>query len=361
MLGTCFMACAPNSGNEQNETAGPDANETRASGETAVSDYSSGLDDYGYIVGVSAKACLEKDPVLSDITVKRSEVSEQAEATVKTKILDVILSTFPEKITDRSVEAGDQVRIAYTGRIDGVAFQGGTTSEEGTTVTAGTSDYIDDFLTQIIGHMPGETIDVVVTFPDSYPQNPDLQGKEAVFETTILYIEEAAEAFTEAFYIENKDTIITMTGVNFETAEDLRLYYYDYYYDQGVMEAILTGLEKVGEVKTIPDAAVKYLRDVLNSNTMASYGISIEAALGSSGRTAEEITEYLNTETRGEIMIQWVFEDRDYHFSKDEVIEGLGITTVDATLEKYGLGYLARQYMYKQAMEYLRGVVTFTD
>ena len=43
---------------------------------------------------------------------------------------------------------------------------------------------------QIVGHTPGETFDVTVTFPENYG-NADLSGKEAVFETTLHYIKES--------------------------------------------------------------------------------------------------------------------------------------------------------------------------
>ena len=94
------------------------------------------------------------------------------------------------QVTDRAVEDGDTVNIDYVGTVDGVEFEGGNTNGQGTNVTAGGTDYIDDFLTQIIGHMPGETFDVNVTFPDPYTSNEELSGKDAVFKTTINYISE---------------------------------------------------------------------------------------------------------------------------------------------------------------------------
>ena len=44
--------------------------------------------------------------------------------------------------------------------------------------------YIDDFEEQLIGYHPGDTVEVVVTFPEDYG-NEELNGKEAVFVTTI--------------------------------------------------------------------------------------------------------------------------------------------------------------------------------
>ncbi|MBN2883564.1 MAG: FKBP-type peptidyl-prolyl cis-trans isomerase, partial [Clostridia bacterium] len=90
-------------------------------------------------------------------------------------------------VTGRAVEDGDTVNIDYIGRIDGVEFDGGNTQENGTDVTIGVTSYIDDFLEQLIGHSPGETFDVEVTFPENY-QEASLSGKDAVFETTINHI-----------------------------------------------------------------------------------------------------------------------------------------------------------------------------
>lgn len=98
---------------------------------------------------------------------------------------DSILSEYPDtvQVKDREVKDGDSVNIDYVGSIDGEEFDGGNTNGEGTTVTIGQTEYIDDFLEQLIGHKPGETFDVNVTFPEDYGQEA-LNGKDAVFKTT---------------------------------------------------------------------------------------------------------------------------------------------------------------------------------
>ena len=57
-------------------------------------------------------------------------------------------------------------------------FNGGTGSYN---LTLGSNSFIPGFEDQVIGHKVGETFDVTVTFPESYPNSPDLAGKEAVF------------------------------------------------------------------------------------------------------------------------------------------------------------------------------------
>lgn len=88
--------------------------------------------------------------------------------------------------TDTSlvVEDGDMVNIDYVGTIDGVEFSGGNTGGMGTDLTIGSGMYIDDFEDQLIGYHIGDTVKVVVTFPENYGSE-DLNGKEAIFTTTI--------------------------------------------------------------------------------------------------------------------------------------------------------------------------------
>lgn len=89
--------------------------------------------------------------------------------------------------TDASltVEDGNTVNIDYVGFVDGVEFEGGSTRGQGTDLVIGSGSYIDDFEEQLIGAHPGDEVDVYATFPDPYNNNPDLSGKEALFEVTI--------------------------------------------------------------------------------------------------------------------------------------------------------------------------------
>ncbi len=82
-------------------------------------------------------------------------------------------------VTEGTVEDGDVVNLDFEGKIDGKAFAGGTAT--GADLLIGSGDFIDDFEQELIGAKIGETRDVSARFPDSYPRNPDLAGKEAIF------------------------------------------------------------------------------------------------------------------------------------------------------------------------------------
>lgn len=84
--------------------------------------------------------------------------------------------------SSRTAKMGDTVVIDYVGKIDGVAFDGGTAENQ--TLVLGSGTYIDGFEDQIAGHHVGETFDINVTFPDDYGA-ADLAGKDAVFTITL--------------------------------------------------------------------------------------------------------------------------------------------------------------------------------
>lgn len=92
----------------------------------------------------------------------------------------------PSYSTDTSltVKDGDTVNIDYVGKIDGTAFDGGSTNGQGTDLEIGSGSYIDDFEDQLVGAHPGDEVEVTVTFPDDYGA-ADLAGKEAVFDVTV--------------------------------------------------------------------------------------------------------------------------------------------------------------------------------
>ena len=109
------------------------------------------------------------------------EVTEAADATATPEVTEA-----PSYDTDSSLEVkdGDTVNIDYVGKIEDVAFDGGSTDGNGTDLVIGSGSYIDNFEEQLIGAHPGDKVEVKVTFPDDY-QATDLAGKEAVFDVTV--------------------------------------------------------------------------------------------------------------------------------------------------------------------------------
>ena len=121
------------------------------------------------------------------------EVTEAASATTTPEATGAASATTtpeateaPSYSTDTSltVKDGDTVNIDYVGKIDGTAFDGGSTDGKGTDLVIGSGSYIDNFEDQLVGAHPGDEVEVTVTFPDDYGVD-ELNGKEAVFDVTV--------------------------------------------------------------------------------------------------------------------------------------------------------------------------------
>jgi len=88
---------------------------------------------------------------------------------------------------DRPVQLGDVATIDYAGKIDGVAFDGGTAT--GQAVEVAENRFIPGFAAGMVGMTTGETREVAAKFPDDYGQ-ADLAGKDASFTITVHEVKE---------------------------------------------------------------------------------------------------------------------------------------------------------------------------
>ncbi len=117
------------------------------------------------------------------VTVTLTTSSEVTDADVQ-EYIDEMMSYYAEEkeITDRPAAESDIVVIDFVGTIDGVAFEGGTASDQ--TLVLGEGGYIDGFEDGIVGMQVGETKTIDVTFPENYG-NEELAGKPAQFAITL--------------------------------------------------------------------------------------------------------------------------------------------------------------------------------
>ena len=91
----------------------------------------------------------------------------------------------------RAAKYGDVLTIDFVGRIDGEAFEGG--AAEGHILELGSNSFIPGFEDGLVGAEISKCRDVPVTFPEDY-QAAHLAGKLAVFQVTVIDIQEKADA-----------------------------------------------------------------------------------------------------------------------------------------------------------------------
>jgi trigger factor len=86
---------------------------------------------------------------------------------------------------------GDQIVIDFKGMVDGEAFEGGTAEDY--PLVLGSKSFIPGFEDQLVGAKAGDSVDVKVTFPESYGAK-HLAGKDAVFHCTVKAVKEPKAA-----------------------------------------------------------------------------------------------------------------------------------------------------------------------
>ncbi|GFH42521.1 trigger factor [Lactococcus hodotermopsidis] len=134
---------------------------------------------------ITAEVVLKPEVKLGDY--KNLEVSVDVDKTVSDADVDAKIAAAQGNlaemvIKESAAENGDTVVIDFEGKVDDVAFEGGTAQNH--SLELGSGSFIPGYEEQLVGHKAGETVLVEVTFPEDY-QAEDLAGKAATFETTI--------------------------------------------------------------------------------------------------------------------------------------------------------------------------------
>ena len=96
---------------------------------------------------------------------------------------------FEARAEGEAAEEGDLLTIDFVGKIDDVAFEGG--SAEDAKLEIGSGRFIPGFEEQLKGAKAGDAVAVKVTFPADYGSE-DLAGKDAVFDVTVKAVEAPA-------------------------------------------------------------------------------------------------------------------------------------------------------------------------
>ena len=305
--------------------------------------FSDGLDANGFFKDIKASDIVSL-PEYKGVVLP-AEVLVADDADIQEQI-DQILAEYEtfEKITDDAVKNGDTVNIDYVGSMDGVEFEGGSTGGFGTDVTIGVTNYIDDFLDQLIGHMPGDRFDVNVTFPDSYPNNPDLAGKDAVFDVTINYIKGTA------IKAELTDEIAGEYG--FDTVDDLKADIAAWLVNQQKSDFFTEIVYQSTVKKDIPQQVMDFVirADLIEYKNYADrFGVTIDefmkSYVGYDSVAAYIDTNYTNFE-----------QSALYCLAVQAIAEKEGITASDMDVSDAGLS----DYVESYGMPYLKQYVLQT-
>lgn len=321
--------------------------------------YSDGLDENGYWSGIRALDYVTLPEDYASIPLKKADI-EPTEEDVQSQI-DSLLSqnTTTQQITDRAAADGDTVNIDYVGTVDGEEFSGGNTNGRGTLVTAGSDAYIDDFLTQIIGHTPGETFNVEVTFPDPYENNPDLAGKDAVFVTTINYIQgdKQVPELTDEFV--SQTAALADYGTAQGMKDTIRTSMENNKADNYVLQKVLDACQFSEFPADLVDQLVNVSMAQFESQASA-YGLDMETARSMMGYDSEDAQREAMTASAQEqlktvVMLEAIAKAEGLTVDEDALTNyfstNVGTSDYSAYQTYYGRGYLCQAVLLDSAME----------
>jgi FKBP-type peptidyl-prolyl cis-trans isomerase (trigger factor) len=358
MAMSLLASCGDKSSDESSES--DDSNVSDAVESSTPFDYSEAFDENGMWKDIVALdfvdlADYKNIEIPADIhTVADEDVDTQVDS-----VLAYFSST--KQITDRAVMDGDTLNIDYVGSVDGVEFEGGSTQGAGSEVTIGVTNFIDDFLEQLIGHEPGETFDIEVTFPEEYGKE-ELNGKDAVFNITINYIVETVESeLTDDFVTDNLSAEYGWTSV-VEMKDGIR----SQIEKTAIAAYVQDKIVNESTIKSIPESITAYFnKSMLNyySESAASYGVELEEFLlnyvGVS--SVDELMEMEHEATvdtsKYTLIIQAIAEDSELSIKDEDIskyfLENMGSDDYSSYEERFGLPYIKFIVLDMKVLDYV--------
>lgn len=310
---------------------------------------------------------------LSSITVETSPKLTVDEDMVNSQI-DYLRKNYLTETEDAAKE-GDTVNIDFVGKMNGEAFDGG--SGTGYDLVLGSGSFIDGFEDQLIGAKKGEKLEVNVTFPESYPNNPDLAGKPAVFDVTVNKVSTMPE-LTDQWVKEHAEDMGSKASdvASFRVEQQALLQaQVDYQYNNTIQQDALQQIVDTSEI-TVSDAMQKYAEDYVISqevSTAKQYGHGLADMLNMYGMSVddfkEEISSYATDYAKQRMVVAAIANEQGIK-SSDQLIDELAVELSGLAgkelnkiqlIEQYGGDAVKDEAVNKAVLDYVQTQVKVVE
>ena len=246
-----------------------------------------------------------------------------------------------EEVKDATAQSGDQVRVSFTGTIDGKSFEGG--SEEDYDFVIGEGAVADGFDEGIVGMKAGETKELNLTFPEDY-YDSELACKSAVYQVTVQSIRRTPE-LTDEWVAANTDS---KTVAEYRAAVQKEL-------EDGVNEAAENQLYadawnqvfESSEIIEYPEEDIETAIEAykeLNGEYIEQAQMDMSEFLRSQGITEEEYEEacreYAEVKVKQNLIVQYIMDEENLSVDDKELdkklLQQYGATNLSEVVELYG-------------------------
>ena len=312
------------------------------------------IDRLNYVKGLKDKVELCD---IDNITIDRdsSDFLEVAKS-----LMSQDLGNYTQKISEGTVSNGDAANIDYAGKVDGVAFTGGTA--KGYDLTIGSGQFIEGFEDQLIGVKIGDTVDIKVTFPANYGDSTDLEtgsktitlsGAKAVFTVKVNYVSRP--------YSEINDDFASAAG--YSTADE----YMKELEDRSIKQYVINYLRNNSKVIELPadkeGNCYTYHKNYYTQVADSYYGMTFADFLASNG--IDEST-FKNDMLLDELVMYACFDKLGLEIPKDAVtkkteeLATLNNASNEQIVEYFTTNYIECIYVKDAVVDALLKKVTIT-
>mgnify|MGYP000888196272 FL=1 len=260
---------------------------------------------------------------------------------------------------------GDTVVIDFVGSVDGVEFDGG--KGDNFSLGLGSGQFIPGFEDQLVGHKAGETVDVVVTFPEDY-QAADLAGKEAKFVTTIHEVKEKeVPALDDELAKDIDEEVETLDELKEKYRKELAEGKESAYKDAVESAAIDLAVENA-EIVDLPEEMVheevhRSVNEFLGN--MQRQGISPDMYFQITGTTQEDLHKQHEADaearTKTNLVIEAIAKAEGFEASAEEIEAEISSLANDYNMEADRVRQLLSEDMLKHDITIKKAVEVITS
>ena len=260
---------------------------------------------------------------------------------------------------------GDTVVIDFVGSVDGVEFDGG--KGDNFSLGLGSGQFIPGFEDQLVGHSAGETVDVVVTFPEDY-QATDLAGKEAKFVTTIHEVKEKeVPALDDELAKDIDEEVETLDELKEKYRKELAEAKEAAYNDAVEAAAIDLAVENA-EIVELPEEMIhEEVHRAVNEflGNMQRQGISPDMYFQITGTTQEDLHKQYEADaesrTKTNLVVEAVAKAEGFEASDEEIEAEITSLATDYNMEVERVRQLLSEDMLKHDIAIKKAVEVITN
>lgn len=278
---------------------------------------------------------------------------------------NVQLADALEEFTEGAVEMGDTANIDYEGKLDGVAFDGGTA--KGYDLIIGSGSFIDGFEDGLVGVKVGDTVDLPLSFPENY-YSDELAGKDVVFTVTVNSVkrmpeltDELVNTITDGEYTDvasYQDHLRTQLLENKESQKDSE-----------ILNNLMVQVANSCTINDYPQEMVDYgmtnmensYRQYAQSYNM-EYADFLEAYLGMTEESFKEAAlEAVKQNLQQELYLKAIAEAENMEISDEEYQEGCqrfadqyGYSSGEELEKDFGEGTIRISILQEKVMDFLK-------